>query len=140
MAPPELSANDDIDVAAGELAENAVAEAAPSVADFDDAAAVNVEIESPRNGAESPMDISASQRLATVRALNATAESPAPTATPVITPEPEPTAHPESIEDQINTSMTQTLRALGNTRPPDSGLDDDDEKPKGGFFSRFKRS
>lgn len=134
MAPPELSANDDIEEAAGE--------AAPGVPDFDGAAAVDIEIESPPNGAGGPMDLSASQRLATVRALNATpeVESPAPVAMPAASVEPPPpTAQPESIEDQINTSMTQTLQALGNTRPPDVD-DDDDEKPKGGFFSRFKRS
>ena len=56
---------------------------------------------------------------------------------------------PEPIEDQINTSMTQTLKAL-NVRPPVSNpasvgeLDDDDEfdddEMRGGFFSRFRRS
>jgi general secretion pathway protein A len=134
MAPPELSANDDIEEAAGEVASG--------VPDFDGAAAVNIEMESEPNGAGGPMDLSASQRLATVRALNATpeAESAAPVTMPAVSQDPPPPAvQPESIEDQINTSMTQTLQALGNTRPPDIH-DDDDEKPKGGFFSRFKRS
>jgi hypothetical protein len=56
--------------------------------------------------------------------------------------EPPPTIEqPESIEDQINTSMTQTLKAL-NARAPSvyDGDDDDDDDHKGGFFSRFKRS
>ena len=46
----------------------------------------------------------------------------------------------------MNTSMTQTLKAL-NVRPPISSLDVDDapddneeEEKKGGFFSRFRRS
>lgn len=48
---------------------------------------------------------------------------------------------PEPIEDQINTSMTQTLKAL-DVRPPLSAHDDEDEddEKKGGFFSRFRRS
>ena len=60
---------------------------------------------------------------------------------------------PDPIEDQINTSMTQTLKAL-DVRPPvldrtarfdDDDDDDDDElseeqEKKGGFFSRFRRS
>ena len=45
----------------------------------------------------------------------------------------------ESIEDQINTSLTQTLKAL-NVVPPVNDDDMDDEDGKGGFFSRFKRS
>ena len=53
-------------------------------------------------------------------------------------------ATPEPIEDQINTSMTQTLKAL-NVRPPisdpaESDDADDDDTKKGGFFSRFRRS
>ncbi len=47
---------------------------------------------------------------------------------------------PLPIEDQINTSMTQTLKAL-NVQPPLSAQDDNDEdEEKGGFFSRFRRS
>ena len=47
-------------------------------------------------------------------------------------------AHPDSIEDQITTSITQTLKAL-NTRLPASEDDEDDEE-KRGFFSRFRKS
>jgi hypothetical protein len=58
-----------------------------------------------------------------------------------------PEATPEPIEDQINTSLTQTLKAL-NVPPPVSSRDtpvsfdddDDEDEKKGGFFSRFKRS
>jgi hypothetical protein len=52
---------------------------------------------------------------------------------------------PESIEDQINISMTQTLKALSVVPPvTQSGFEDDKEydhdESKNGFFSRFKRS
>jgi hypothetical protein len=50
----------------------------------------------------------------------------------------ETTPTPDSIEDQI-TSMTQTLKAL-DVVPPVLPVFDDDDEPKGGFFSRFKRS
>jgi len=135
-APAELSANDDIELA---------------VADFDGAAAVNVEIKPDAVFPESSLDASASQRLRTVRALNADpgAAAPkngtnvAPPAVPVETVKPLPVGdHPESIEDQINTSMTQTLEAL-SIRPSsheDDDDDDDDDDDKGGFFSRFRRS
>ena len=86
-------------------------------------------------------DLSASQRLKTVRALNADLH-PSLREPEIMTPDQEPPPHAgatESIEDQINTSMTQTLKAL-DVRPPinDDHMDDDDES-KGGFFSRFKR-
>jgi type II secretory pathway predicted ATPase ExeA len=53
-------------------------------------------------------------------------------------------AQPESIENQMDTVMTQTLAALdvSNMAPP-AGLDDEDEKPKkksGGLFARFRKS
>jgi hypothetical protein len=52
--------------------------------------------------------------------------------------QPTPTAQPAPIEDQINTSMTQTLKALSSR--PTAYTEDDDEEGKSGFFSRFKRS
>jgi type II secretory pathway predicted ATPase ExeA len=134
-APAELSANDELELA---------------VTDFDGAAAVNVEIKSESNFSESNVDGSASQRLRTVRALNADPNAvphvngmnnvpppvPPVAAAPV---EPGPSGdQPQSIEDQINTSMTQTLEALSVR--PDVHDDDDDEDSKGGFFSRFRRS
>jgi hypothetical protein len=53
-------------------------------------------------------------------------------------------AQPESIENQIDTVMTQTLAALdvSNVALPDA-LDEDEEKPKkksGGHFARFRKS
>ncbi|MDX1508337.1 MAG: hypothetical protein R3358_08660, partial [Woeseiaceae bacterium] len=100
--------------------------------------ALEVSLESSTGG----MDLSASQRLATVRAVNA-GKPPAAagnTAPPAPAAPAQPAATPDPIEDQINTSMTQTLKALG-TRPGSAvNDDDDDDDTKGGFFSRFRRS
>lgn len=86
-----------------------------------------VSIETQGNGG---MDLSASQRLATVRALNAGKEPAVPQGPAGGKPEPEP------IEDQINTSITQTLKALN----VDDIEETDDETPrKSGFFSRFRK-
>jgi hypothetical protein len=114
---------------------------------------LEVSLETREHGTESGMDLSASQRLKTVRALNA---HTTPTLQEAAAPPPEaaseppaPVATPEPIEDQINTSMTQTLKAL-DVRPPISEHqpvtqshnddDDDEDDEKGGFFSRFRRS
>ena len=124
-APAEFSANDELELA---LTDTASAAAVP----------------------ESGLGASASQRLRTVRALNADPSAVAPLngtkaatppAAPVEAPAVEPPTgdQPESIEDQINTSMTQTLKAL-NARPNLHDDDeDDDEDSKSGFFSRFRR-
>jgi hypothetical protein len=135
-APPEFSANDSMEL---ELEQSA----AFQVTDFEGAAAFNVELES-NSSTTGKLDASASQRLATVRALNAAPARPSHDAASIAmshyeAPPPPPTdsAQPESIEDQINTSITQTLKAL-SVRPPQN-LEEDDE-PKGGFFSRFRRS
>ena len=100
---------------------------------------VEVSIESQIEGQSGGLDISASQRLATVRALSADkqpeASSPAANDTP-----PRPVSKPDSIEEQITTSMTQTMKALNVTpNPTPVNDDDDDEEEKGGFFSRFRR-
>ena len=76
------------------------------------------------------MDLSASQRLATVRALNAGAEPPAKP------PPPRGKSEPQPIEDQINTSITQTLKAL-NVEDIEEVADD--APRKSGFFSRFRK-
>ena len=114
-----------------------------------DEPAIEVSLDSNNDSGEGGLDLSASQRLKTVRSLHS---------------DPQPSVHdsndgpdsandvsasnaatPEPIEDQINTSMTQTLKAL-NVRPPISNHDDDiadddiDNEKKGGFFSRFRRS
>lgn len=91
------------------------------------------------------LDEAASQRLATVRALNGKANGAAPARageTIVLRNEngisQPPAAHDpiESIEDQF-TSMTATLQALGGRSPT---ADDDDDEDRKGFFSRFRKS
>jgi len=165
-APPELSANDDADEAGleieaeveveveaeaeveaeveveAEIEIEAEEESPVSSDEFEGIPELNVELQTMPNGVTGHTDLSASQRLATVRALNETptAHAPEPVAMPTASAKPPPAfEHPESIEDQINTSMTQTLAAL-SVRPPEVHDDDDDDDEKSGFFSRFKRS
>jgi hypothetical protein len=145
-SPPSSSesANDDelalFDTAAAQMAQAA------------GVPALEVSLETPEQRGEAGLDIGASQRLKTVRALNADLHPSIqePESTPPATTTDEPSSSfdtPEPIEDQINTSMTQTLKAL-NVKPPisertphASAQDDEDQEPrKGGFFSRFKRS
>jgi type II secretory pathway predicted ATPase ExeA len=91
-----------------------------------------ISIESQFESQAAGIDVSASQRLATVRALN--------TESPRASPPPKaPAAKPEPIEEQITTSMTQTLKAL-QIEPAAINDDEDDEDQKRGFFSRFRRS
>ncbi len=97
----------------------------------------------------SPNLAATQQRLATLRALNANSKSASTVTESIVLSEtahavpPAPVGdHPEPIEEQINTSITQTLKAL-SVRPPPTANDDeeeDDEEKKGGFFSRFRRS
>ena len=82
------------------------------------------------------LDLSASQRLKTVRALNADLH-PSLREPETAAAKPGPTHAPESIEDQINTSITQTLKAL---KVPPERADQHEEQEKSGFFSRFRRS
>ena len=99
---------------------------------------VEVSIESQIEDQRGGLDISASQRLATVRALNTgkTDEPPQQTAGA-----PPPGVSPDPIEEQITTSLTQTMKALKvNPEPRAVNDDDDDDERKGGFFSRFRRS
>ncbi len=106
--------------------------------------ALEVSIESETQGG---LDLSASQRLATVRALNsnkapvvgvpaAAAANCAPT-NGAVEP-PKPVTQPVPIEDQIDISLTQTLKTLSSR--PTAYTEDDDEEGKSGFFNRFKRS
>ncbi len=121
---------------------------------------IEIALESPQPYDGAGMDPSATQRLNTIRSLNS--GGPEAYSNPFDPPAGNvlPAGHamptPDPIEDQINTSMTQTLKAL-DVKPPvldrttrfadDHGFDqdlDDDEydvhEKKGGFFSRFRRS
>ena len=144
------SANDD-ELALFDTATAQMAHAAGSTE------AIEVSLETREHSGEAGLDLSASQRLKTVRALNAdlhpSLREPAekkPNSAPDSPPSPVQT--PDPIEDQINISMTQTLKAL-KIKPPiserarptsspveDEDEDEDEEQNKGGFFSRFKRS
>ena len=148
-APEGYSANDDNDA-------SEPAAAVPPVADLEGANALSLEAEPTPEpvDAHGNIDDSPSQRLATLRALNATVAPPGAPETPEpaeaivmaedTPPTPTPTQmtedQPDSIETQMDTSMTATLKAL-SVRPEEIPDDDDeDEKKKGGFFSRFRKS
>jgi type II secretory pathway predicted ATPase ExeA len=136
----DTSADDDLEL------EESVEAPAP-VAEFEGAAAVSVPPGPEATPPNSQLDDAASRRLATVRALNGApnvAPPPPPSAESIVmtdsaaTPQPPATAEPiESIEDQINTSMTETLEALNEKHIP---VDDDEDGRKGGFFGRFRKS
>ena len=99
---------------------------------------IEVSIDSDLEDQKGGLDLSASQRLATVRALNTgkpgTASNDASGA-----PAAE-AAKPDPIEEQITTSLTQTMKALKVNPDPAAINDDNDDERKGGFFSRFRRS
>ena len=99
-----------------------------------------VSIDSSDTPAGGGLDLSASQRLATVRALNSGGTAaPAATSSDNGNGNSGPPPQPEPIEEQISTSMTQTLKAL-NVRKMQSDEDADSADKKAGFFSRFRRS
>ena len=121
---------------------------------------IEIALESPQSYDGAGLDPSASQRLNTIRSLNSGGagafSNPFGPAADNASPAKRDMPTPDPIEDQINTSMTQTLKAL-DVKPPvldrttrfadDHGFDlelDDDEheghEKKGGFFSRFRRS
>ncbi|MGI9238007.1 MAG: AAA family ATPase [Woeseiaceae bacterium] len=145
--PPDDPANDELELiqeaaAVPEPAVEVKAEpvtkkkAPPNRSDISE----EISIETRPPVANTGLDLSASQRLKTVRALNADLH-------PSLR-EPEkksgagaantPDVAPQPIEDQINTSITQTLKAL--KVPPQMMEEEPEEEPKQGFFSRFRRS
>lgn len=132
--PGSESANDELQLVAepaGESAPAPVNAPAPAVNSIRE----EISLETPVPGSIKGLDPTASQRLRTVRALNADMPAPRP---PRQAP-PADRCAPQTIEDQINTSITQTLKALEVPQE----LDDDDEPTgtgKSGFFSRFRRS
>ncbi|MBT8066995.1 MAG: AAA family ATPase [Gammaproteobacteria bacterium] len=145
--PPSAdSANDELELAIeppASPAPSAKPEPAPAAeqkaAHSLDDAAEEISIETRSPVANTGLDLSASQRLKTVRALNAdlhpSLREPGNDAKAANGPA---AGAPEPIEDQINTSITQTLKAL---KLPNEALDDEpEEAPKKGFLSRFRRS
>lgn len=99
-----------------------------------------ISIETKAPVANHGLDLSASQRLKTVRALNADLHPSLrdPEDTLDASPRKKTVKSPQTIEDQINTSITQTLKTL--KLPPEAMDDDPDDEPKKGFLSRFRRS
>ena len=101
-----------------------------------------VSIDSSDTPAGGGLDLSASQRLATVRALNSGGTAATSSDNGAVSNDngdSRPPPQPEPIEEQISTSMTQTLKAL-NVRKMQGGDEPADEDKKAGFFSRFRRS
>jgi len=97
------------------------------------------------------IDPSAKNRLAMVNALNnEIPANPTPVGETIELGEDKPKTavkltkpngpQPEPIENQINTSMTQTLKALSAAKATQPSSLEEDEKPSGGLFSRFRRS
>ncbi|MEM9401653.1 MAG: hypothetical protein AAGA44_04075 [Pseudomonadota bacterium] len=93
------------------------------------------------------LDSSASQRLATLRALNANLGKPIPASAGQPADKSAPTAKaepkqrkpaPEPIEDQIDVSMTATFKAL-KINPDELAQQEEEESEKKGFFSRFRK-
>jgi len=82
-------------------------------------------------------DLNASQRLKTVRALNADLHPSLRKPGASNAAKSGAIDPPKPIEDQINTSITQTLKAL---KVPIEPVDEPEEETKAGFFSRFRRS
>ena len=100
----------------------------------DESEAIDLNSAKPNSG----LDMSASQRLATVRALNAGMGTPPPPA-PANKRPSKPKQEPVPIEDQIDISMTNTMKAL-NIDPKILEQPVEEEEPaKGGFFSRFRK-
>ena len=101
---------------------------------------VEVSIDSETENQKGGLDISASQRLATVRSLST--GNPDDAAQRNSGKATEPAVKPDPIEEQITTSLTQTMKAL-KVNPDPAAINDDDNDDDGrkrGFFSRFRRS
>ncbi len=136
--PSDESANDELRLVGEET--SATVEQAVQASPLPQQIREEISIETPEPAANVGLDPSASQRLKTVRALNADLHpalrepvKPTPAASsPPVSDEPQP------IEDQINTSITQTLQAL--KIPPEMEDEEPEEEQKSGFFSRFRRS
>ena len=121
-----------------------------SVAANDTVAAKPAVESSPKaTAAEVDLDSSAKSQLAMVNALNNGIPTVAtPKSETIEMGEDKPAAiaqakptgpQPEPIENQFNTSMTQTLKALSSAKATQTNTVEEDEKPSGGLFSRFRR-
>lgn len=148
MLAAQVAANASLQFAAGQESEVASGETMGS-------AALSLVDEAPPAAASPNVDTSPSQRLKVLRDLNRRApprgapETPEPAECIVMSgggvdaPRGGDDVAVDSIEDQITTSMTQTLRTLSIRPEPISDADDDDDgdddESGKGFFSRFRR-
>jgi general secretion pathway protein A len=149
--PPEFCANDDLELVDDEpkapagQAPAATVESAPK-APARQAPAATVE-SAPKPAAKAkPLPSSAAERLATVQALNGGPPNLPASQESIVLGETNPKLkaiaagnQPEPIEEQINLSITQTLKALNVSRMQ-ADKEEETDSPKRGFFSRFRRS
>lgn len=148
MLAAQVAANASLQFEAGQESEVASGETMGS------AAALSLQDEAPPVAASPDVDTSPSQRLKVLRDLNHRApprgapETPEPAECIVMSgggvdaPRGGDAVAVDSIEDQITTSLTQTLRTLSIRPEPISDADDDDgddDESGKGFFSRFRR-
>jgi type II secretory pathway predicted ATPase ExeA len=145
MIAAQLSANPPIDESANDALqpepEDPTMEASPTGTPLVSAVADEVSLKTRKPSGSSAIELTASQRLKTVRALNTdlhpSIRKPETPPTAGIAQESAANDAPSSIEDQINTSINRTLQALDD--PADHIDEDDEESKKSGFFSRFRR-
>jgi general secretion pathway protein A len=133
--PPEFCANDDLELVDDEP--EAPARQAP---------AATVESAPKPPAKAKPLPSSAAERLATVQALNGGPPKLPASQESIVLGETNPKLkaiaagnQPEPIEEQINLSITQTLKALNVSRMQ-ADKEEEPDSPKRGFFSRFRRS
>ena len=109
-----------------------------------------VDTKSKDASAPADMDASAKNRMAMVNAMNngiptvstpksETIELGSDNGKAAAVPAKPNGPQPEPIENQINTSMTQTLKALSAAKATQPAVEEE-EKSAGGLFSRFRRS
>ena len=109
-----------------------------------------VDTKSKDASAPADMDASAKNRMAMVNAMNngiptvstpksETIELGSDIGKAAAVPAKPNGPQPEPIENQINTSMTQTLKALSAAKATQPAVEEE-EKSAGGLFSRFRRS
>lgn len=140
--------DDEVEVAAGTPAGETIGAVALSLEDDEPQV-----MSAPEKPPEATLDTSSSQRLQVLRDLNKTAPPPGAPPVPdeaesivmsgggVELPPATGTAKVDSIEDQISTSMTQTLKALNINQLPQNDADevDDETGEKKGLFGFFRK-
>ena len=149
--PPEFCANDDLELvddepeAPAKQAPAATVESAPKPPAKQAPAATVKSAPKPPAKAK-PLPSSAAERLATVQALNGGPPKLPASQESIVLGETNPKLkavaagnQPEPIEEQINLSITQTLKALNVSRMQ-ADKEEEPDSPKRGFFSRFRRS